>query len=412
MINYRTCFFLLGLACCADVSAQSLERIEAYEQRIEAQQRELDALRAELEELKRSLGVDAQARKETAADVKPALVTRSSSNGNISIGGRVHRMLMNVDDGVSNTGLFADSDQGPTMVRLDAGMNPSEEFSIGGTIEVGVQENKAFGLSQDNTSAGTDISVRLAEVHFDHERFGRVSLGRGFAASWYTAEIDTSGVQLASVLSVGMVAPGLKFVETGNDQLSNVTVGSHFVDVERLLRLDRIRYDSPTVGNGFKVSSSLSADDRWDVAVRARPKIDGWTLLGAVAYQHEPFGNVDRRYDGALSARHDGTGLNLTVGMAEERLAGGRDARSYAVRGGWLADLNSLGKTAFAVDYYRQNDLRLANDKATSIGFVVMQKWVEHRFDFYAAYRVFEVSRPDIALRDLDVFYIGAALSF
>jgi len=404
---------LLGFGWSQTVAAQSLEQLEAYEQRLDAQQREIEALRAELAELKRALGAGqpvAEARAPAESEAK--MVMRSGRNGSVTVGGRVHRMLLNVNDGVSNTGLFADSDQGPTMLRVDAGTQPSSDFSIGGSIEVGIQENKAFSLSQDNTSGGTAISVRLAEVHFDHKGFGRMSLGRGFAASWYSHEIDTSGVQLASLLSVGMVAPGLKFVDSSNDQRSNITVGNYFVDVERLLRLDRIRYDSPTLGNGFQVSSSLSADDRWDVALRAKPRFDGWTLLGGLSYQHAPFAGSDRRYDGILSLRHEATGLNLTAGGAEEKLTSGRNARSWVVRGGWLADLNSLGKTAFAVDYYRQDDLRLAGDKASSIGLVVVQKWVEHRFEFYAAYRKFDVGRPDISLRDLDIVYVGGALSF
>ncbi len=402
---------LLALACCNVATADVAQQLESYEQKIEQQQRELDALRAELDALRATLGVEATAAPAPAAAPEP-VVERKSDNGNLKLSGRVHRMLMNVDDGIDTTGLFADSLQGPTMLRVDADMAPRGDWSVSGIVEVGIQENSAFSVSQENKSTGTSLSVRLGSVDVSHKRLGKMSFGRGFAASWVTPEVDASGTQLASLLSVGMLAPSLKFADASTNQLSDITVGTYFIDLERLLRLDRVRYDSPVFAGGMQVASSVSVDSRWDVALKARPSVDGWALTGAVTYQNEPVAGIKRRYDGAFSARHENTGLNLTLGISDESFDNGLDPSSYVIKGGWLADLNSLGKTAFSVDYYRQDDLRLAGDKAESIGFVVLQKWLESRLDFYAAYRMFDVERSDITLKDLDVIYVGAALSF
>jgi len=404
--------FILGISCAA--AAGPAEQIAAYEQRIAAQQAELDAMRAELDELKKSLGVDtvAAAPPAPAPEVQDDTVGRKTANGSVKLSGRVHRMLMNVDDGVNSTGLFADSLQGPTMLRVDADMAPRGDWSVSGLIEVGVQENSAFNVSQDNKSAGTSVSVRLGSIDVSHARFGKLSFGRGFAASWVTPEIDASGTQLGSLLSVGMLAPALKFVDASNNQLSNVTVGTHFIDLERLLRLDRIRYDSPMFAGGMQFVTSVSVDDRWDVALKARPRVDGWAVIAALTYQHEPYDGFTRRIDGGVSFRHEDTGLNLTLGASDERTTAGLEPTSYAVKGGWLADLNSLGKTAFSVDYFRQDDLRVQGDRAESIGFTILQKWAENGLDFYAGYRLFDVRRSDIDLKDLDVLYLGAALSF
>ena len=46
-------------------------------------------------------------------------VLRRTENGVFTLGGRVHRVMMWVDDGASTNGFFMDSDQGPTMLRAD-----------------------------------------------------------------------------------------------------------------------------------------------------------------------------------------------------------------------------------------------------------------------------------------------------
>ena len=118
------CILYAGVA-----NAQSLEQIEAYERRIDEQQQQLDAMREELEALKKMAGMQTAAKEEPepakVADVveedagrEPFVVSRSD-NSVLTLGGRVHRVIMQVDDGASTNGFFMDSDQGPTMLRAD-----------------------------------------------------------------------------------------------------------------------------------------------------------------------------------------------------------------------------------------------------------------------------------------------------
>lgn len=400
-------------------TAATLDQIAEFERRVETQQRQLDDLKQELQALKAAAASlqggapAARAADEAPAEVDSRYIQRKNENLSLTFSGRVHRMVLNVDDGANTDLFFTDSEQGPTMLRFDANGRVSDSLSLGATLETGIRQNRPFLVSQDKSDGGTDVTVRIAEAHFDSARFGRLSLGRGFAAAWLAPEMDLSGTQFASLLPVGMLAPGMKFVNANDNSLSDVQVLQHFVDVERLLLVDRARYDSPRFGTGLQVSGSVASDGRWDIALRAKPRAGkDWTFVGGASFQEEPFTEIDRRQDAVFSVRHNSSGLNLTVGGSIENLTGGRDANTWLVKAGWLTDIVSLGKTAFSIDYYATSDIRIAGDEAQSIGLFAVQKWPTYGLDFYAGYRRYDVRRPDIDLKALDIIALGLALNF
>jgi len=413
------CLFLYATAA----GAQTIEQIEAYERRIDDQQQQLDVMRKELEALKQLAGLQSTndiARKQyempestidTDSDDAP-FVIRRSENGILSLSGRVHRVVMQVDDGASRNGFFMDSDQGPSVLRVDASTQADNGWNISGALEVGMQSNRSFMVSQDNPNPGTDIQMREANINIEHERFGKFSLGRGLAAALLYPEIDLSGTVPVALLNVGNLAPGMKFVDRSTNDLSSIQVLQHFVDTERLGLVDRFRYDSPTFGGGLQLSGTLAADERWDAAARYYTSGDNWTMRAATTYEHEPFRDVEHRITLGVSARHNATGLSLTAAVARGEATDGREGTGYVVKGGWLTNLNSLGQTAFSIDFTTGTDAILDGDEAESIGIFALQKWNEIGLDLYGGFRRYEVKRPDFELRPLNVVAVGAIYSF
>ena len=341
-----------------------------------------------------------------------SFVVRRGENGIFSLSGRVHRVVMQVDDGASRNGFFMDSEQGPTVLRADASTQASNGWKISGALEIGMQVNRAFMVSQDNPNPGTDIQMREANVNFQHDRFGKFSLGRGLAAALVYPETDLSGTVPAALLNVGNLAPGMKFVDRSTNELSSIQVFHHFIDTERLGLVDRFRYDSPTFGGGLQLSGTLAADSRWDAAARYYRSGDNWTFRSAMTYEHKPYRDVEDRITLGLSARHNITGLSLTAAVARGNALNGREGTGYVVKGGWLTDLNSFGPTAFSLDYTTGNDAILDDDEAESIGLFVLQKWDQIGLDVYGGFRKYEVKRPDIDLKPLDVLALGVIYSF
>ena len=404
-------------------SAQSIEQIEAYEKRINEQQQQLDAMREELEALKRMAGVpeasveqhssphDADQVIDADTGHEPVVVRRSD-NGVLTLGGRLHRVIMQVDDGASTNGFFMDSDQGPTMLRADISSRVNSGWMLSGALEVGIQSNRPYQVSQDNPNPGTDITVREADIELKSDEYGTLSFGRGFSAAWTVPEFDLSGTVPSALLATGNLAPGMRFVDRATNELSDIRVSTHFADTERLLLVDRLRYDSPSFGGGFQLSGTLAADARWDAALRFYPTNDNWTIRAAATYQHKPFQDVDDRYEIGFSARHNETGLNLTTGLVSGEARDGRDLSAYIIKAGWLTNLNSLGYTAFSADYSLGSDARLTGDEAESIGIFVQQKWDALGLDLYGGFRRYDVDRPDIGLKPMNVFTMGAMYTF
>lgn len=77
-----------------------------------------------------------------------------------------------------------------------------------------------------------------------------------------------------------------------------------------------------------------------------------------------------------------------------------------------MTDLVSLGKTASSLDYYKVRDARLEGDETQSFGVFAVQEWPDNGLDSYWGYRLYDVKRPDIVLKDLDIVALGAALNF
>ncbi len=411
-------YALVAVLATLIVSSGHAQTLESLEARIDQQQRELDALRAELAALRQQSSSNEAVAPEVAvapgeeSEPEPLLL-RKSGNGELRLSGRIHRAFLNVNDGLSTTGLFVDSDQGPTMLRLDGTTRLNDEMTLSGTIEYGIQNNRSFRVSQDSPNPGTDVLARLGEVVLDHKRFGKFSFGRGFAAAWLVVEQDMSGTFPAAMLPVGMIAPSLKFADSNAGQLTDIRVNQYFIDTERLLLTDRFRYDSPMFAGGAQLSASVSPDSRWDAALRYYPESTGdFSFRSTLTYQHKPFAGIDDRVDVGLGVRHNKTGLSLTASYADSKYLAGGGSDAFIIKGGWATNLVSIGETAFAIDYAQTENVRIANDKAESIGIFAVQKWPEMGLDFYGGYRLFDVDRSDVTLKKLDLLALGIRYSF
>ena len=119
------------------------------------------------------------------SEVRPLIVS-SNPRLQVKLSGRIHRMFQFVNDG-SRGGrdvFFTDSLQGPTMLRVDVTGKATETLTVGGALEIGLQQNSPVFVSQDNPDAGFNVTGRAAEIYLQSTKLGKFSLGRGFAAAW------------------------------------------------------------------------------------------------------------------------------------------------------------------------------------------------------------------------------------
>lgn len=399
MIRLITIFSLLCISFDSLAQQAVAQDIKpSTEKKIEQLQAELDRLKADLD-------------KSTLTQVNRS---NNSTDLTWSLSGRIHRVMMLVDDGAETNGFFMDSDQGPTMIRVDAHTPKSNsDWTLSGRLELGIQSNRSYQVSQDVANPGTDLTVRDADIKMAHQRYGQFSIGRGFSAAWVIPEVDVSGTVPAALLAVGNFAPGMKFVDTSTGELTDIRVHHYFADTERLLLVDRVRYDSPEIYNGITVSGTVAADNRWDTALRFYPETENFIVRTALTYQSNPFAGVENRIDGIVSAKHKETGLSLTTGysLAKRELSNSY-ANSYVIKAGIQKNVFSIGSSAVSFDYSAGQDIRAINDDASSIGLVATQHWQTFNADLYVGLRRYSVNPTDRVLEDLNVAGVGFMFSF
>ena len=347
------------------------------------------------------------------AEARPSDTTVVGDDPKVKVrfSGRVHRMIQLAADGRETDAFFTDSDQGLTMLRLDVTAEMSDRMTVGAALEIGLQANRPLFVSQDNPDVGFDVSGRAAEIYAAAAQLGKFSLGRGFMASYLTPEIDLSGTQNASLLSIGTLFGGLRFVDSTTNELTDNRVRTQHADLERLLIRDRLRYDSPR-WVGLQGSASVAADNRWDVALRWGHNIGDFKLVSATTHQNQPFLDLEWRWEWGGSTRHEPTGLNATVVGFSQRPADDREAYGFIVKFGWLADIVPIGKTALSADVARNFNISIDDDKGKSFGIFALQNWNQLGIRVYVGVRHYAVDRPDINLEAITVVPFGALVQF
>ena len=251
--------------------------------------------------------------------------------------------------------------------------------------------NAAFQSNGEFTDAGGGgHNERHADIYASGG-FGKISLGQGNGAANGTSEVDLSGTWRADYVAGQQCA--LANITFGN---AAITVGQPNLSIDGESRNDRIRYDTPTLGEVFSAAVSFGNGGESEIA--------GWldmtfgsTQLSVAAGASDtddriqdpavPTGSLQRERTMLSASLLLGNGLNFTVASTEQELDGddddneqsffkvgyktGKHAFSVSVSegdgdgtlggqapGSGLSNIESDG-TAFAYNYQAANSLNL-----------------------------------------------------
>ena len=91
----------------------------------------------------------------------------------------------------------------------------------------------------------------------------------------------------------------------------------------------------------------------------------------------------------------------------------GYDANFVYVKGGWLVDLFSVGKTAFSTDWQQTRDDAASGDTGNSSGLVGVQILEQFGTDFYAGVRTYDLDQDNApGVSDILAFTTGTRVKF
>lgn len=341
----------------------------------------------------------------------PAVVAPGNDRIKLTLSGQINRAINVVSDGSGTSVYHVDNNVSNSRFRLTGAAELSNELTLGTRLEMAFTADESSKVSQDNQAPGTYVNARWADISLASKHFGKLSLGKGYTASYFTAGSDLSKTDIVLYSSVADIAGGLKF-RSKDGQLTGITLSDVFTDYDGLNVKSRLRYDSPTL-YGFHLAGSLVSGQRSDLGLFWGG--EGYGFQGAASFGLANPRLEDSRlqYDGSCSLLHTASGLNLTLssGMLEKKSE--RNAFSYYAKLGWLANLTSQGSTAFGVDFSRSENGSSSGDRGSSVGAAVVQEFKKAATELYLQYRVYSLHRGDgTPLYDINAGTLGVRVKF
>ncbi|MEN8692641.1 MAG: porin, partial [Desulfobacterales bacterium] len=307
---------------------------------------------------------------------------------------------------------FVDNDNSESRVNFVGTAKIDDDLTLGSRIELTIAPNKASNVDQNNEEAGDVFEQRWTEVSLDSKRFGKISLGRGFTASYGTASADLSGTGVIATSTVADLSGGMLFRQRSDDSLTDIRIFNAFNDFNGLSRKNRLRYDTPKF-HGAHLAVSAVSDDRYDAGLYWGGQGYGFKAAAAAGIADLNEDDTDYQYTGSFAILHEETGLNLALSTGGKKRDDQDDATNLFVKAGWLANFFSVGKTAFSIDYTIGEGLPVEDDDTESYAATVVQRFDKYGTELFAIYRLYELDRDEEPnVHDIGVASMGARVKF
>jgi len=399
---------------------------------------------------------------ERVAELEATTARKGNRKVSLTVAGHVHQGILFWDDGGESNVYITDvqNDQSNFSFSGDAAISP--DWTAGFSMVIRLQDSLSGEVSQDDDDTDLDpLLLWEANWFLESRRLGRVTVGLAPRVSDGAPEQDLSEAGVAAYAGVQDIGGGMALRRSVDGSLIDVGWGdiySHFNgDTANI-----IRYDTPSLG-GFTLSASWGEDDIWDVGANYEGKVGNFEIAVAIVYTESTDGNGAAGDPGepdfsivvgSFAVRHEPTGINALISAGQQSFddsvvdADGitrnvSDAKFIYAKLGWVANLNSLGHTAFYGEYGLFEDfvsagadaalvaqlngaggnaVRITGNEATVWGLGVVQHIDAAEMDIYIGYRHHEAefdlvngagaSVADASIDGFDTVIVGSNISF
>jgi len=282
----------------------------------------------------------------------------------VTIGGRVGRALLHVDDGDNSSLFHVDGRSTDSEWWITGSAKLTENVTASAVLDFNTHANNSsptFGTSGAGTAATTarGESIDNQYVRFAHSAMGTITIG-------HTSEAGDGANNLAYGNSVngaiGGTLAGFNFTSGGGGVIAADTVAD-FVSNLDPGDSELVRYDSPSF-NGVTLAASTHQDSSGAVAIRYAGKLGG---LDAKAAAHYLFNDGTKdTYGGSLAILH-ASGLHGAVGYGkysyDSDTGAGRSTNTLRFTAGYTAKMSSLGATDITFHIAETEDLDADGDE-------------------------------------------------
>ncbi len=329
------------------------------------------------------------------------LASQSVHAVEFKLSGQVSRMVVAPDDATGDEIQHQDIGWSGTRFRFTGEQNLNNGTTVGFRLEQQLQSNPSFtatGAGQVDGGNDDFTDNRYQDI-FWQGGFGKIALGKGDGASNGATEADLSGTALSS--SSNHQDNWGNYFLTSDGAGGGATWDSLFTMNDGLSRVNRVRYDTPTVnGIGLAISSGQGGSIEYGakfVGNFAAAKVD----FRAFFADAQDFA-ADAEIAGFSASVLINSGLNLTVAYSDRDNSITPDQEATTVKLGY-----KTGPHAVAVDY----GLGETGDiEADTFGLTYSMQPATG-VEVFVTYR--ELDSTDlIGAESIDIFALGSRVKF
>ena len=338
-------------------------------------------------------------------------LTNANSKFNTTLGGRVHRAIMHVDDGAHDGMFNTDGQSSNSEVWLTGSGALTEAITVGAKLRWDVGKNQgscSFGSTTgDDTCAAGAFASKNESIYFKHKSMGTLTIGDADEAHAGAPNLDYA----SKLNDVGATTGGFEFTTSATGSWSGITAGAVFDDVDPTTT-NVIRYDSPSFG-GMGIALSYANSSSASMKLSYAGTLSGLSVKAAIGHTNAEGAGNDEMTSGSVAVKH-ASGLNARVGYGKTDTSLSEIDAEYTVYGiGYAGKFNSLGQTDFYVNVNETEDSRVDNDEAEEITVGVVQAFDSIGGKMGLSYT--QVSYDDglgTDYNDIDVVYFETAFNF
>ena len=327
---------------------------------------------------------------ERVAELEATTVRKGTRVMSVTLSGLINQSLMFWDDGWESNTYVVDNINDQSLFQIEGEADFAPGWKSGFLLVIYANAAEASdGVNQTYTDSG-DPSPTVSEAYWyiEQEQLGTVSLGRAPNSLDGVPESDVSGTAVVGYSGMADIGGGFFLRRADIPDQAGLVTSVVWGDLVNHLNGDPfnvIRYDSPEFF-GFTLAASWGEDDQWGVSLFYELSMNSIEVAAAIGYQEDTtsddgaiFQQADslnnQTFSGSISMLHKPSGLNLTFAAGEQSydntflandgvLRSPDDANFWYIKGGWLAQLVSLGDTAFYVEYGQFDDFLLNSSGA------------------------------------------------
>jgi predicted porin len=358
---------------------------------------------------------------ERVAELEATTARKGNRVVSLQVYGQVNKALLYFDNGEEDDVFVVDNDYSTSRIGFKGTASIKPGWTAGYNMEFDLfGDSNSNNVSVNDDEGGVDdLRIRKNELWVESERLGRVTLGQGSSAADGINEI---------VLGNSMIDAGVSY--GGNITVVGANVLEDFADNLDGARIDRVRYDTPTI-YGFILSASWGEDDVYDVALRFKKEFNSIRIAAGVAYQAaDPSeGNASEADEpsetisGSISVMHIPSGIYGAFAAGQKTFDDDDDGVEPSFVYGQIGIEKRFlpyGATTIYGEYglYDEfgdvNDAGTVGSEATRYGFGITQTIDNAALDLYAQAQFweFDANNGVGADEDLTLVIVGTRIKF